>query len=165
MIYNEFLKKQAFLDTCRLYEERFEENYCSLIPMKKKMRSETWYYEYSLSCYNKLVYSYWDETEFQFSSNHSNDYENPFSFTEEDFILDGKWFHLCKQFMANAREKIAIRRGYNLYDRIDLKPGPMKRLKKSYERFLYMAAKYPLKDGNGFIPPTYAVKHFSDNTK
>jgi hypothetical protein len=54
------LKKQAFLDTCRLYEERFEENYCSLIPMKKKMRSETWYYEY------------------------------PFSFTEEDFILDGK---------------------------------------------------------------------------
>jgi hypothetical protein len=67
--------------------------------------------------------------------------------------------------MANAREKIAIRRGYNLYDRIDLKPGAMKRLKKSYERFLYMAAKYSLKDGNGFIPPTYAVKHFSDNTK
>jgi hypothetical protein len=31
---------------------------------------------------------------------------------------------------------------------------------KSYERFLYMAAKYPLKDGNGFIPPTYAANIF-----
>jgi hypothetical protein len=41
---------------------------------------------------------------------------------------------------------------------INLGYEPRERLKKSYERFLYMAAKYPVKDGNSFIHPTYAVK-------
>ena len=45
---------------------------------------------------------------------------------------------------------------------IDLGPTALERLKKSYQRFLYMAAKYPLKDGNDFIPPTYAVSILLD---
>ncbi len=148
-----FFKEQALLDTCRLYEERFRENYCSLPSTEKENKNRT-----------PSIYSYWDKTNFEFLSNAPNDYENPFSFTEGDFILDGKWLDLCKQFMSNAIEKIPV---YNHYshspNRIDLESKTIKRLKKSYERFLYMAAKYPLKDGNGFIAPTYAVKHFLNN--
>jgi hypothetical protein len=33
----------------------------------------------------------------------------------------------------------------------------IQRLKKSYERFLYIAAKYPLNVGYEFVAPTYAV--------
>ena len=63
--------------------------------------------------------------------------------------------------MCNALEKIR-NNGHFVYGTIgiDLRSDSLKRLKKSYERFLYMAAKYPLKEGNGFIPPTYAVKIF-----
>ncbi|CAF1156312.1 unnamed protein product [Rotaria sordida] len=46
---------------------------------------------------------------------------------------------------------------YHSSKKIDLSVGAMKRLMKSYERFLYMAAKYPLIDDNGFVPPTYAI--------
>jgi hypothetical protein len=108
--------------------------------------------------YNERIYSYWDKTHFEFSSNSTIDYENPFSFTEGDFILDGKWLDMCKQFMYDANKKLPIwTRFFKKSKGIDLGSEALKRLKKSYERFLYMAAKYPLKDGNGFIPPTYAV--------
>ena len=56
--------------------------------------------------------------------------------------------------MSNTMEKLAIHQRYfHLLTRIDLGQGSMKRLKKSYERFLYMAAKYQKK----FLFPTYAV--------
>jgi hypothetical protein len=65
--------------------------------------------------------------------------------------------------MCDALQKVPIENSYGRArsTKIDLGSGAMKRLKKSYERFLYMAAKYPLKDGNGFVPPTYAVNYFS----
>jgi hypothetical protein len=156
----QFLKEQAFLDTCQLYEQRFGEKYCSLPSTedKNEVVSKFWFDEYESLNDNKSIYSYWDKTHFKFSSNSPKDYENPFSFTEGDIILDGKWFDLCKQFMSNAIEKVSSQGHY--FGRppgIDLGSGALKRLKKSYERFLYMAAKYPLRDGNGFIPPTYAV--------
>ncbi|CAF1315102.1 unnamed protein product [Rotaria sordida] len=37
------------------------------------------------------IYSYWDKTYFKFSSYPLNDYENPFSFTEADIILDANF--------------------------------------------------------------------------
>ena len=86
-------------------------------------------------------YFYWYKTGFNFSSTESKDYENPFSFAE-----------------ADAAKKVPITgRVYNPSREIYLNVGAMKRLKKSYERVLYLAAKYPLTDGNGFVPPTYAV--------
>jgi hypothetical protein len=144
----QFYKEQAFLDTCQLYEQKFSEKYCSLPSIKQKEDEQT--------------YSYWNKTHYEFSAKTPKDYENPFSFTEGDIILDGKWYDLCKQFMCNAIDKVPIRNDYR-FDKtegIDLGSGALKRLKKSYERFLYMAAKYPLKDGNGFIPPTYAANIF-----
>jgi hypothetical protein len=103
-------------------------------------------------------YSYWDETQFQFPSNASSDYQNPFSFTEDDVIQDGKWIDSYQQFMSNATKKISIQEdsfhdstGINLY-RWSVEP-----IQKSYERFLYLAAKYPSNRENGFIQPTYAV--------
>ncbi len=141
----QYLKEQAFFDTCQLYEQKFGEQYCSL-SSNDLYRS------------NKPIYSYWDKKYFEFSLNSLDDYENPFSFTESDIILDGKWFDLCKEFMFNAIEKVSNHVRYFLRPtEIDLESEALKRLKKSYERFLYMAAKYPLKDGNGFMPPTYAV--------
>ncbi|CAF4167185.1 unnamed protein product [Rotaria sordida] len=60
--------------------------------------------------------------------------------------------------MYNAIEKVSIQNNISpSLTTIDLRSEPMKRLKKSYERFLYMAAKYPLKDENGFLPHTYAI--------
>lgn len=148
---NSAFKEDAFLDTCRLYEERFGEVYCPLPSIEKKTQQPS-----------QSLYSYWDQTYFQYSDQSPSDYENPFSFTEADFILDGKWLSLCEQFLSNTNKK--KRSIYNrLFNRtttttdIHLDENTLKRLKKSYERFLFMAAKYPLKDGHGFIPPTYAV--------
>jgi hypothetical protein len=152
---HKFYKDQAFLDTCQLYEQKYGEKYCSLPSMEERVN------DVSSSDDDEPTYSYWDKTHFEFSSNPPNEYENPFSFTEGDIILDGKWFEFCKQFMYDALDKVAIQgRVFRSLTHIDLGSGALKRLKKSYERFLYMPAKYPLKDGNGFIPPTYAVNIF-----
>ena len=85
---------------------------------------------------------------------------------EADIILDLNWLSMCKQFMCNALEKVPIENYYgNRSTEIDLGQAAMIRLKKSYERFLYMAAKYPLNGGNGFVPPTYAVMRFFGRQK
>ena len=144
---NSTFKQEAFLDTCHLYQQRFGQIYCTL-PSIDDGTSQS-------------LYSYWDQTLFEFSMNPPDDYENPFSFTEADFVLDGQWLNACQQFMSqtNKNHSIWSRIFRRTTAEIDLNSGRMTRLKKSYERFLYMAAKYPLKDGNGFIPPTYAVSN------
>ena len=155
-------KKEAFFDTCQLYQERFGDQYCSL-PVENKVASNCSHSlrESSSYNYNEWIHFYWDETYFEFSSNSPIDYENPFSFTEADFILDGKWLNLCKQFMYDTKTKLSIwTRFFNQSTEIDLRPGALKQLKKSYEIFLYMAVKYPFKYRDGFILPTYAVNIF-----
>ncbi|CAF1266858.1 unnamed protein product, partial [Didymodactylos carnosus] len=140
-IIQQFLNEQAFLDTRQLYEQRFGEQYCPLS-----------------SSHVTSLYSYWDRTHFEFSPQPPDDYENPFSFTEADIILDGNWLDLCKQFMCDTLEKVPIKYYYRRKSKeINLGSSALKRLKKSYERFLYMAAKYPLKDGKSFVSPTYAI--------
>ncbi|CAF1310715.1 unnamed protein product [Rotaria sp. Silwood1] len=75
-----------------------------------------------------------------------------------DLITDGKWLDLCKQFMSRALKTAHLDGYHHIWSSgIDLQPGAINRLKKSYERFLYIAAKYPLKDGHEFIRPTYAI--------
>ncbi|CAF4646506.1 unnamed protein product, partial [Rotaria sp. Silwood2] len=76
------VKEQAFLDTLHLYEKHFHEQYCSLpLYQNDKMSSSKYIYPYfhRFQCLIP-IYSYWDETYFQFSSYPLNDYENPFSF-------------------------------------------------------------------------------------
>ncbi|CAF5173386.1 unnamed protein product, partial [Rotaria sp. Silwood1] len=149
----QFLKEQAFIDTCRFYEERFGEKYCRL-PSNKNHRKpipDNVFDEEDLINDSQDVYSYWDKTFFEFSSNSPKQYENPFSFTEAEIILDSRWLDLCKTFMHDSLQRVPIRGYYGRSrDYIDLGTGAMKRLKKSYERFLYMAAKYPLKDSSDF---------------
>ncbi len=157
----QFLKEQAFIDTCKLYEERFGEQYCPLL----EARTVTPRYVHpvfgALKCLIP-VYSYWDETHFTFSTKSSdNHHENPFSFTEADIILDGNWLNLCKHFMKNMMSKIHVQGYYRDTDGIDLSTSAINRLKKSYERFLYMATKYPPSNGYTFVHPTYAVRGFS----
>ena len=144
---NQDFKDEAFFDTCQLYEQRFREKYC---PIEETNNAASNVQE---------IYSYWDKTYFQFSSNPPRDYENPFSFTEGDILLDAKWLDLCREFISNANKKRSIwSRLFHKSTEINFEPETLKRLKKSYERFLFMAAKYPLEDeGNQFIPPTYAV--------
>ncbi|CAF4366390.1 unnamed protein product, partial [Adineta steineri] len=88
----QFLKEQAFIDTCKLYEERFGEQYCSLPEYNDNKPIAPKYVHPvfgSLECLIP-IYSYWDETNFDFSSVSSvNHDDNPFSFTEADIILDG----------------------------------------------------------------------------
>ena len=162
LIHNEVeqcLKEQAFIDTCHLYKERFGEEYCQL-PQPKEPTPK---YEHPL--FGRLkelipIYSYWDETYFEFSKDPTKNYdENPFSFTEADVILDGNWLKLCKNFLCDMMTKVTIRGYYRESDKINLGSSILKRLKKSYERFLYMSVKYPPTNGYTFIHPTYAVRY------
>jgi hypothetical protein len=61
--------------------------------------------------------------------------------------------------MFNTIKKVSIQGSYPYGgpSEIDLGPETMKRLKKSYENFLYMTANYSHKDRNGLIPSTYAI--------
>ncbi|CAF1181428.1 unnamed protein product [Rotaria magnacalcarata] len=156
----QFLKEQAFIDTCKLYEERFGEQYCPLPKAKDDVKIAPKYVHPvfgSLKCIIP-IYLYWDETYFTFSSKISvNCNENPFSFTEADITLDGNWLDLCKKFMKDMRSQIPIREYYRDSNEIDLSTSAMKRLMKSYERFLYMATKYPPSNGYSFVHPTYAI--------
>ena len=89
------------------------------------------------------MYSYWDETTYNFASTVPANYgENPFSFTEADVILDGNWLDLCKRFLGDMRTKVGVH-NYYLDDSmsIDLGRGATSRLMKSYERVGYMATR------------------------
>jgi hypothetical protein len=152
------VKEQAFIDTCQLYKERFREEYCSIPEGNEPVPPK-----YSHHIFGRLkclipVYSYWDKTYFEFSPESSaNHDDNPFSFTEADVILDGNWLHLCRKFLKEMKRKTPIEGYYRDYDDIDLRASALERLKKSYERFLYMSTKYPPSNGYGFVHPTYAV--------
>jgi hypothetical protein len=156
-----FSKEHAFQDTCQLYKQRFGEQYCPhLLPLDTE-ETVLSYRQYltELNSDINMNYSYSNNTHFEFSSESLKDYENPFSFTEGDIIIDGQWLDLFKKFMLDALKEAPV---YSTFDhitqQIDLRCRGIKLLTKSYERFLYMAAKYPLQNGNGFILPTYAVK-------
>ncbi|CAF3335140.1 unnamed protein product [Rotaria sp. Silwood2] len=153
-------KEQAFRETCQFYEERFGEKYCELPSDNNDWKTtfDVLYDQDSFINQPEKAYSYWDRAFFEFSSNPPKQYENPFSFTEAEIIIDGRWLDLCKTFMHDSLHRASL---HDYYGRsrnyIDLGTGAMHRLKKSYERFLYMAAKCPLKERNDFIPPTYAI--------
>jgi hypothetical protein len=156
------MKEQAFIDTCELYEQRFGEEYCSQ-PKSNEPAPPKYCHPNSgkLTCLIP-VYSYWDKTHFTFSSESSAEHDdNPFSFTEADVILDGNWLDLCKKFMNEMRSKTPIQDYHRESDEIDVGQSALQRLKKSYERFLYMSTKYPPSNGYGFVHPTYAVRRFS----
>lgn len=126
---SQFIRKQAFLDTCHLYEERFGEKYCTL-PIETDDRMTV------------PSYSYWDETYFECDENLLFDYENPFSFNETDIIKDIQWFDSFT-YLSNERK-------YLSRSEID-------QMKQSYEKFLYLAAKYPPTIEQSFLYSTYAV--------
>jgi hypothetical protein len=57
--------------------------------------------------------------------------------------MDGNWLDLCKQFMSHALKTAPVRNyRFGVSTGIILYTNDMKRLVKSYERFLYMAAKW-----------------------
>ena len=158
----QFLKEKAFHGTCQLYEQRFGEKYCPLpSPNDENVQPKYVHWPFSpLKCVIP-IYLYWDKTNFQFSNEVSpNQFENPFSFTEADVILDGNWLDLCERFWEEAFSTVEIHQYYRSKREIDLSNGSILRLKKSYERFLYLSAKYPPTDGYDFVHPTYAVRSF-----
>ncbi|CAF4069425.1 unnamed protein product, partial [Rotaria sordida] len=79
--------------TLHLYEKHFHEQYCSLSLYKNDKISSSKYIHPHFDRFQCLIpiYSYWDKTYFKFSSYPLNDYENPFSFTEADIILDANF--------------------------------------------------------------------------
>ena len=155
----QFLKEQAFIETCQLYEEHFSEEYCPL-PIDIGNRNRTSKYEEALSSegFRCIVpsYSYWDETSFDFTKAISTDYENLFSFTEDDVIAGSYWLDSYKTFMYDTRWKMSNGAVSYLLER-NHDTLNIKLMKKSYERFLYVNAKYPTNDGQMSVYPTYAV--------
>jgi hypothetical protein len=145
-------KQQSFLHTYYLYEKHFHEKYCSL--SLKRSFSKYIYPYFNLT----PIYSYWDGTLVQFSKDYPDDYENPFSFTEYDIIHDANWIYFCKQYLNDPLYNMPDDMwSFNILKPIDLKPQTIKRLKKSYERFLYMAMIYPSTKQYDSIHSTYAV--------
>ena len=59
--------------------------------------------------------------------------------------------------MKEMKSKTFVEGYYRDMDNIDLGELALKRLKKSYERFLYLSRKYSPSNGYGFVHPTYAV--------
>ncbi|CAF1418201.1 unnamed protein product [Didymodactylos carnosus] len=51
----------------------------------------------------------------------------------------------------------ALKNTYGYVDALSMSKSAMKRLKKSYERFLYMAAKFSPKNEYNFVHPAYAI--------
>ena len=158
----QFLKEQAFIDTCKLYEERFGEEYCAS-PSADRINDEPKpkYVHPIFSSLKCLIptHSYWDETHFTFPTGSSRSQEdNPFSLTEADLILDGNWLDLCTRFMKEMVAKVEIQGYYHESNTLELTQCAVKRLKKSYERFLYLSTKYPATQGYEFVHPTYAVR-------
>ncbi|CAF1439208.1 unnamed protein product [Adineta steineri] len=152
----ESLKEQAFINTCRLYEEHFGEEYCPLVINEEEVDTRLTYRNSLLNYINCSIpaYSYWDNTLFKFASELPNNYENPFSFVEEDISLDNYWFELYCVHMYEVGLAIMV---YNSEAQENALQLAMKLLRKSYERFLYIAAKYSTIDGYDFIHPTYAM--------
>ncbi|CAF3661931.1 unnamed protein product [Adineta steineri] len=151
-------KAQAFLDTYKLYEQRFGKHYCSLSSCRKRNPVGCGNdHISSLRCDNE-VYSYWDESFYEFLPKPPKDYKNPFSFTTDDILSDWKWLYLCKQYISRANKLSMGKEGFVHYPTyISLEPEVLEPLMKSYERFLYIAAKHPMKNKNGVIPPTPAI--------
>jgi uncharacterized protein DUF1399 len=159
--FQQSFKEEAFSDTCYLYQKHFHEEYCSLLLDQNneisKSKSINPYFDRFL--FLPSIYSYWDETYFKFSSYYPHDYENPFSFTEADIILDANWINLCKIFMNFMLLKTSLIAVWDMnpINPIDLKLSTIKQLKKSYERFLYMLSTYLPNKEYHLIHPTYAV--------
>jgi hypothetical protein len=158
----QFLKKQAFIDTCQLYKEHYDEQYCPLpIVQENKSRALLYDRNSSDSQTQRLtpIYSYWDETSFEFDLQIPDNYENPFSFTEFDIIADGNWFNSYNNFMFEMRWKINTDGNPSILkmNTNDDSSGILL-LKKSYERFLYMTAKYPRIEGYNILPLSFAVR-------
>ncbi len=154
----QFLKQQAFIDTCRLYKKRFGEQYCSLPIIEKKQSAASKHTQLRFDSFDRDVpmYSYWDETHFEFASESPSNFNNPFSFTEVDVISDSNWLNLCKRFMFETSFNAGVSCGVS-DGAIVLNFSKLQLLKKSYERFLYMAAKYPPSNREGLLHATYAV--------
>ena len=75
----QFLKEQAFRDTCQVYEQRFGEQYCPL-PSTNATNESVQNTSTILNSHKRIAsnYSYWDKTHFEFSAQPPKDFENPF---------------------------------------------------------------------------------------
>lgn len=151
------MKEQDFNRTCSLYEQHFDEQYCSLISPNEDKNTK-WIGKqsvlYNIRC-SIPAYSYWDKTRFKFSSNLPNNYQNPFSFVEIDITLDSYWFELYFSDVYEVGLTIMIIHAYSQENALNV---ALKQLNQSYKRFLYLAAKYSTINRCDCIHPTYAVR-------
>lgn len=152
----QFLKKQAFLETCRLYEEHFQESYCTLpsdmpnwetLPIRKKISLR------SKNQFGLESYSYWDKTSFQFDASCCEEYDNPFSFNELDLLRTCQWFRSYPAFRLGMQRK--TNRSLEGVNKLDASQITL--MKKSYERFLYFAAKYSPQMAGDWLCSTFAI--------
>ncbi|CAF2965720.1 unnamed protein product [Rotaria sp. Silwood2] len=121
----QFLKDKAFIEICQFYEERFGEKYCQL--SSNNNYCNTISDKNNLLNYSQASYSYWNQTFFEFSSNPSTHYENPFSFSAAEIIFDGCWLDLCKRFICNSLQRSGVHYNNEIFTfDIDLGTDAMK---------------------------------------
>ncbi|CAF4031213.1 unnamed protein product [Rotaria sp. Silwood2] len=125
---NEELKQLLIVGifcTTTFYEERFGEKYCQL--SSNNNYCNTISDKNNLLNYSQASYSYWNQTFFEFSSNPSTHYENPFSFSAAEIIFDGCWLDLCKRFICNSLQRSGVHYNNEIFTfDIDLGTDAMK---------------------------------------
>jgi len=152
------LKIDAFKETIDLYEKTYlGEKYTHVTrpPFPKKPR-------YDHPPFGELTtliekYSYFDTNLSDIVTNipSLNNWSSPFSFTENEVIMDLKWFPLCTKFVLETEKSNS--KGFYTLNNVSMTAIRVNRFRKSYEKFLYLSAKYPPRDSKDIIHPSYAI--------
>jgi len=138
----QFLKERALRETDELWRKEYNYPYCTLPDINRppSPRFSAPPFSGVTNIIPKNIY--WDKTSQELKLTNVTNFKNPFGFSKNDLIQDQEWFSNFKKFL-NTEYWYPNKKFF-------------KRMEKSYERFLYLAAKYPPSSGQ-MIHPTYAI--------
>jgi len=133
--------ERGLIDTAKIWMNEYKEDYCTL-PDPNEVIPRFCCPPFSglQSIMPKSLY--WNRTTVDLEKYKNSRWINPFQLTPENVIADRKWLAYYDQFIGEEfvyMEKRVITRAL-----------------KAYERFLYMAAKYPPGSGE-LVHPTYVI--------
>jgi hypothetical protein len=137
--------QQAFLDrgleeTAELWKKEYNEEYCPL-PLNNEPAPRFACPPFGLV--NLMPQTlYWWKTQADLTYGQAGKWNNPFQLTAKNIIDDRQWLRYYNKFIGDPHKRSQKK--------------ILNRAIKAYERFMYMAAKYPPGSGE-LIHPTYVI--------
>jgi len=135
------LKERALKETNTLWIENYKEKYCT---ENLNLPKKRWVVPGPFSSVKSVLptYFYFDGWK---NSTKLKNWENPFSFNSGDVIKDFQWLKYFEEYISNP-------------DQAMVNCKFLTRTIKAYERFLFLATKYPPeKNKDDLVHPTYAI--------